>query len=265
MKKKIALIQMQAVLADVETNYRHAEELMEQAMEGNPDILVLPETWNTGFYISRKLKSIADEGGKRTETFLSSFAKKHHVNVAGGSAAVLYGNDVYNRSFVFDREGRNIAEYDKVHGFSYAHEPMYFKGGDHAVSFALDDISCSMVICYDIRFPELVRRSVLEGKTDLFFVPAAWPKARLFHWTLLGQARAVENQVYLCAVNQGGISGRTEYAGNSVLLDPWGNDVCHLGTEEGIAFGEIDTDILQQIRDTIHVFRDRRPEIDVVR
>ena len=106
MKKKIALIQMQAVLADVETNYRHAEELMEQAMEGNPDILVLPETWNTGFYISRKLKSIADEGGKRTETFLSSFAKKHHVNVVGGSAAVLCGDDVYNRSFIFDREGR---------------------------------------------------------------------------------------------------------------------------------------------------------------
>lgn len=168
MKKKIALIQMQAVLADVETNYRHAEELMEQAMEGNPDILVLPETWNTGFYISRKLKSIADEGGKRTETFLSSFTKKHHVNVVGGSAAVLCGDDVYNRSFVFDREGRKIAEYDKVHGFSYAYEPMYFKGGDHAVSFALDDISCSMVICYDIRFPELVRRSVLEGKADLF-------------------------------------------------------------------------------------------------
>ena len=239
MKKKIALIQMQAVLADVETNYRHAEELMEKAVEGNPDILVLPETWNTGFYISRKLKSIADEDGKRTETFLSSFAKKHHVNVVGGSAAVLYGDDVYNRSFVFDREGRKIAEYDKVHGFSYAHEPMYFKGGDHAVSFTLDDISCSMVICYDIRFPELVRR--------------------------LGQARAVENQVYLCAVNQGEISGRTEYAGNSVLLDPWGNDVCRLGTEEGIAFGEIDTDILQQIRDTIHVFWDRRPEIDVVR
>lgn len=90
------------------------------------------------------------------------------MNVVGGSAAVLCGDDVYNRSFVFDREGRKIAEYDKVHGFSYAYEPMYFKGGDHAVSFALDDISCSMVICYDIRFPELVRRSVLEGTADLF-------------------------------------------------------------------------------------------------
>ena len=74
MKKKIALIQMQAVLADVETNYRHAEELMEKGVEGKPDILVLPETWNTGVYIFRQLKSIADEGGKRTETFLSSFS-----------------------------------------------------------------------------------------------------------------------------------------------------------------------------------------------
>ena len=64
---------MQAVLADVETNYRHAEELMEQAMEGNPDILVLPETWNTGFYISRKLKSIADEveSGRKRSCLLS--------------------------------------------------------------------------------------------------------------------------------------------------------------------------------------------------
>lgn len=190
MKKKIALIQMQAVLADVETNYRHAEELMEQAMEGNPDILVLPETWNTGFYISRKLKSIADEGGKRTETFLSSFAKKHHVNVVGGSAAVLCGDDVYNRSFVFDREGRKIAEYDKVHGFSYAHEPMYFKGGDHAVSFALDDISCSMVICYDIRFPELVRRSVLEGKTDLFFCPCRLAEGASFPLDAFGTGKS---------------------------------------------------------------------------
>ena len=68
MKKKIALIQMQAVLADVETNYRHAEELMEQAMEGNPDILVLPETWNTGFYISRKLKV---ESGRKRSCLLS--------------------------------------------------------------------------------------------------------------------------------------------------------------------------------------------------
>ena len=187
------------------------------------------------------------------------------MNVVGGSAAVLCGDDVYNRSFVFDREGRKIAEYDKVHGFSYAHEPMYFKGGDHAVSFALDDISCSMVICYDIRFPELVRRSVLEGKTDLFFVPAAWPKARLFHWTLLGQARAVENQVLPVCRQPGRNFRENGVRGKLGASRSLGNDVCRLGTEEGIAFGEIDTDILQQIRDTIHVFRDRRPEIDVVR
>ena len=70
-----------------------------------------------------------------------------------------------------------------------------------------------------------MRRSVLEGKADLFFIPAAWPKARLFHWTLLGQARAVENQIYLCFVFLGEITRGTENAGNSELLDPRGNGV----------------------------------------
>ncbi len=265
MKKKIALIQMQAALAEPESNFTHAEELMEKAMEAGPDILVLPETWNTGFYISHKLKPLADVNGERTIRLCSSFARKHHVNIVAGSSAVLVGEDVYNRSFIFDREGNIVDSYDKIHGFSYAHEPVFFKGGDHLVSFHLDGLSCSMVLCYDVRFPELVRRSVLESHADLFFIPAAWPEARLFHWTLLNQARAVENQVYLCAVNQGGLSGKTQYAGNSALLDPWGNDICRLGREEGIAFGEIDTDVMEEIRNTINVFRDRRPEIDIVR
>ena len=226
---------------------------------------MLPETWNTGFYISHKLKDLADKEGERTKEFCSGFSKKHRVNLVAGSAAVLIGDDVYNRSYIFDRNGENIAEYDKVHGFSFAKEPIFFKGGNHTVHFKLDEISCSMVLCYDIRFPELIRRSVLEGETDLFFIPAAWPEARVFHWNILTRARAVENQMYLCAVNQGGISGKAQYAGNSLLLDPWGNDVCTLGSEEGIAVGEIDTEVISQIRETIHVFKDRRPELDVVK
>lgn len=198
---------MQAVLADVETNYRHAEELMEQAMEGNPDILVLPETWNTGFYISRKLKSVADEGGKRTETFLSSFIKKHHVNVVGGSAAVLCGDDVYNRSFVFDREGRKIAEYDKVHGF-----PMLMSRC----------ISKAVIMRFPLRwmtFPapwSFVMISVSGTcppfcpgrKADLFFVPTRLAEGASFPLDAFGTGKSGgEPDTYLCAVNQGGISG----------------------------------------------------------
>lgn len=120
------------------------------------------------------------------------------MNVVGGSAAVLCGDDVYNRSFVFDREGRKIAEYDKVHGFSYAHEPMYFKGGDHAVSFTLDDISCSMVICYDIRFPELVRRSVLEGKR-IYFLSLPPGRRRVFSIGRFWDRQERWKTRYICA------------------------------------------------------------------
>ena len=265
MKKKIALIQMQVKLADPDFNYSRAEKLLEKAMEKRPDIIVLPETWNTGFYMSRKLKEIADEEGKQTRKFCADFAKENHVNIVAGSATVRQGDSVYNRAYVFDREGKEIGKYDKMHGFSFAKEPLFFEQGNRTVHFHLDGLSCSMAICYDIRFPEWIRRQVLAGETDLFFVPAAWPEKRLFHWTLLNQARAVENQMYLCAVNQGGVSGGTQYAGNSVLLDPWGEDVCRLGTEEEIAVGEIDTEVIQKIRNTIYVFKDRRPEFDVVK
>lgn len=142
------------------------------------------------------------------------------MNVAGGSAAVLCGDDVYNRSFVFDREGRKIAEYDKVHGFSYAHEPMYFKGGDHAVSFALDDISCSMVICYDIRFPELVRRSVLEGKR-IYFCPCRLAEGASFPLDAFGTGKSGGEPDLSVRRQPRRNFRRTEYAGNSVLLDPW--------------------------------------------
>ena len=261
---KIALVQMDVAHGQPVENKKHVKEMLERALVANPDVIVLPEMWNTGYALD-ELDGLADKEGLESQEFLSQFAREHAVAILGGSVAIERDGKFYNTTYVYNKSGNLINIYSKVHLFGLMAEDRYMSAGAAESIFELDGVIAASVICYDIRFPELVRRSVLEGKADLFFIPAAWPKARLFHWTLLGQARAVENQIYLCAVNQGGISGGTEYAGNSVLLDPWGNDVCRLGTEEGIAFGDIDTDILQQIRDTIHVFRDRRPEIDVVK
>ena len=143
MKKKIALIQMQVKLADPDFNYSRAEKLMEKAMENRPDIIVLPETWNTGFYISRKLKEIADEEGKRTRKFCSDFAKENHVNIVAGSVAVRQGDSVYNRAYIFDREGKEIGEYDKMHGFSFAKSEQNFLvlfPSSSAISFSFREI-----------------------------------------------------------------------------------------------------------------------------
>lgn len=262
MKKKISLIQMDVRLGEPEANFAHAEALMEEALADGPDILVLPETVNVGFFPTpaEKLAALADEEGWRTKEVFGNFAKVHGVHIVAGSSAVKEDGRIYNRAYVFGRDGALLASYDKIHGFSPSGEPDYFTGGDHTVHFALDGISCSMAVCYDVRFPELIRTETLAG-VDLFFLPAAWPIARKEHWVTLAKARAIENQMYLCAVNECGLAGSTKNAGHSLLLSPWGEELLHLGEEEEIKTGTIDTNVIAGIRESINVFRDRRPEL----
>ena len=259
MKKKISLIQMQVAMGNPEANYAHAEALVKEAAKDEPDIIVLPETINTGFF-PEDLEEKADKDGRETKALFSGLAKELGVNIIAGSVAVLEEGRVYNRGYVFDREGNCISAYDKIHGFSPMGETKRFTGGSHTVHFELDGIPASMVICYDIRFPELIRTAALEG-IDLLFVPAAWPLVRKEHWIILNKARAIENQMYLCAVNECGKSGNTVFGGHSLLLSPWGEELCHLGEEEAVQTGTIDLDVIKDIRESINVFRDRRPEL----
>jgi omega-amidase len=260
MKKRLALIQAHIAMGDPETNYAHILALMEKTMQRDTDIIVLPELWNTGFFPANTAE-LADREGERTIREIGRFARECQVNVVAGSTAVTEGHSLYNRSYVFDRKGNVVACYDKVHLFSPSGEEKVFTGGDHFVHFYLDDIPCSMGICYDIRFPYFIRQEVLQG-TDLFFVPAAWPQIRNAHWKILNRARAIENQVYLCAVNQCGQSGPTLFGGESLLLDPLGESILHLEEEEEIAYGRMDTDVLDKVRKYIPVFKDRRKGFD---
>ena len=163
MKKRLTLIQMDVHVNDVEYNYNRVQELLSQSLSENPDIIVLPETWNTGFYPSTDLINIADTNGDRTKALLSAFTKEHNINIVGGSVAVAKDNLVFNTSYVYNRSGELVGEYSKMHGFSPAKEDKYFASGTHTTHFELDGIPCSTVICYDIRFPELVRMAALPG------------------------------------------------------------------------------------------------------
>lgn len=264
MKKKIALIQMEVALAAPETNFNHMEKLMEEAVKEKPDILVMPETWNTGFYISHKLQEVADENGSRTFALCSRFAKEWGVNIVAGSTAVKMGEQIYNRATIFNRRGEWVGMYDKAHGFSLAHESSFFTPGNHTTAFTLDDIPCSMAICYDLRFPEWIRREILEAPVDLFFLPAAWPKVRHGQWDILCRARAVENQMYFCAVNQGGGTGKGEYGGHSLLVNPLGETIVQGGDKEEILYGDIDLDFLAKVRERLDSLADRRRELDTL-
>ena len=101
MKKRLTIIQMDVHVNDVEYNYTRVQELLSQSLSEHPDIIVLPETWNTGFYPSKELINIADRNGERTQSLLSTFAKEHNVNIVGGSVAVAKNDVVFNTSYAY--------------------------------------------------------------------------------------------------------------------------------------------------------------------
>ncbi len=256
----IAMIQMQVLLGQVEENYKKAEHLMLKAVKEGAKVLVLPEMWNTGFFPKDNLSAFVDVEGHRTQAFLSSFAKEHGVYIVGGSVSISRGDKHYNTTYIVDANGEVISSYDKVHTFSFAGEEQYFASGDHTHRFEIEGICCSSSICYDLRFPELFRKETVQG-VDIWFLPAEWPDVRLVHWRTLLRARAIENQMFVCAVNACGPMGAVRNGGHSTCIDPWGEVFEELGFEEEVRIVSIDMEGIREIRERMNVFRDRREDV----
>ena len=96
---------------------------------------------------------------------------------------------------------------------------------------------------------------------DVLFVVSQWPKERISHLRSLTTARAIENQMFVVCCNSCGTAGETVYGGNSAIIDPWGQTIAVAGEKEEILTGACDRGALTEIRGTIPVFRDRRPEL----
>ena len=257
---KISCLQMDMRLGDEAYNYAHAVELVREAVRRDgADTVVLPETWNTG-YFPEDLSAHADRNGERTKAVFSPLAKELNIHIVCGSVANRRDDGFYNTAYVFDRTGSCIAEYDKTHLFTPSGEHEAFQCGWHTCRFELDGRRCGLIICYDIRFPELTRTMALEGM-DLLFVVAQWPEKRTMHLETLARARAIENQMFLALCNSVGTAGETRCGGHSAVIDPWGEYLAHAGAAEETITAEADFSAIEGIRSSINVFRDRRPEL----
>lgn len=257
---KVTCLQMNMAFACPQENFLRAEKLVSKAMEEKPDVLVLPETWNTGFFPKETLPSLCDKDGAQVKAVFSALAKKYRVNIVAGSVSNIRKDKVYNTALVFDRSGDCIASYDKTHLFTPMGEDAYFTPGDHLCRFSLDGVQCAVVICYDVRFPELTRALALPG-LDILFVVSQWPKARIPHLRSLTTARAIENQMFVVCCNSCGTAGETVYGGYSAIIDPWGTTLALAGEQEQMLSAECDLSVIQDIRKSINVFTDRRPEL----
>ncbi|CAM4037446.1 hydrolase [Bacillus manliponensis] len=256
---KVACIQMDIAFGDVNKNIEHAEKKIKEAMIAKPDVIVLPELWTTGYDLKR-LSEIADQDGQSSKRYLSRWAKTFRVNIVGGSVAKQTNEGVTNTMYTYNREGEQLAEYSKAHLFQLMDEHKYLIAGNETGHIDLEGIPCAGVICYDIRFPEWMRVHTTSG-AKILFVVAEWPLVRVKHWRLLLQARAVENQCYVVACNRSGSDPNNVFAGNSLIIDPWGDIVSEATEEETILLGTIDVQKVGEVRKGIPIFMDCRSEL----
>ena len=260
MNLRVSCLQMNMRLGLPDENFSHATDLIHAAMVAKPDVLVLPETWNTGFFPRENLSHLSDRDGELTTARIGALAEQHQVNIVAGSVSNVRNGKVFNTAMVFDRSGACVASYDKTHLFSPMGENGAYTPGDHLCTFSLDSIRCGVIICYDIRFPELVRSLALQG-IDVLFVVSQWPKERISHLRSLTTARAIENQMFVVCCNSCGTAGETVYGGNSAVIGPSGESIAFAGETEIIVSTSLDMQNLGKIRGSIPVFRDRRPDL----
>ncbi len=254
---KMVLVQADIKKGEPEKNRERIFQMMEEAMKLSPQVLVLPELWNTGYAVQPRLT--ADVQGEPVISSLSVFARKHNVNIVGGSVADVTGSKLYNRAYIISRQGKVVGSYSKIHLFSLNGEHEHFSPGEELSFFQLEDIRCGIMICYDLRFPELCRTLSLGG-AQIVFVCAQWPRSRIHAWRALVSARAAENQIFLVAVNRGGREGGRSFGG-SMAAEPGGNVIAEAGKEEMLLSVEIHPGKVKEVRKEIDYLKDRKPEI----
>ena len=264
---RIASVQL-AKQPTKEETYAHIRALVGAIPDGAADLVMLPEMWN-GPYDARLFPTFAEPDGGPSWGFLSALAKETRVYLCGGSIAEREGERVYNTSYVFDPEGRQIAKHRKMHLFDIDvtggqrfFESDTLTAGNSVTVFDTPFCRIGLCICYDFRFPELARLTVDAG-AKVLLVPAAFNMTTgPAHWELLFRSRAVDNQVYTVGVAPARDPDASYRSwGHSIVCSPWGDVLMQADETETVRITALDLDRLEQVRKELPVLKQRRTDV----
>lgn len=259
---KLAALQMNSV-SDVAANIAQATRLVERAAgDEGADWLCLPEHWNWAG--GGTVEKLAHADALRGEAYraMQALAARHKIWLHAGSILEkVTGEDkVWNVTYAFDRQGREVARYAKIHlfditapdGMVYA-ESATVKPGREVVTYDCEGITVGCAICYDLRFPELFQALRNRG-AELIALPSSFTlQTGKDHWEVLIRARAIETQCYMAAPGQHGsfigAKGETRHTyGHSLIADPWGHVIAKASDGSGVATAWLDKGFLEKCR-----------------
>ncbi|MDE3015451.1 MAG: carbon-nitrogen hydrolase family protein [Pseudomonadota bacterium] len=255
---KVALVQLTST-ADMAENIAGIEAFVAKAAGQGAELVALPEN---AFYMRAEGEAPAPRYTQEEHPGVvasAKMARQRGIWLLAGSVAVIgksVDHKTYNRSLLFNPEGRIAAQYDKIHlfdvdvgdGQAYK-ESAKMLPGEKAVVAELPWCRLGMTICYDLRFPQLYRALAKAG-AQILAVPSAFTQTTgEAHWHVLLRARAIENACFVIAPAQTGThpGGRKTY-GHSLVVDPWGKVLADGGTEEGVILAEVDLDEVGRVR-----------------
>ncbi|MBL4821289.1 MAG: carbon-nitrogen hydrolase family protein [Gammaproteobacteria bacterium] len=281
MRNRIAAVQMVST-ADVQGNLQAAARLIANAAEQGAALVLLPENFAVldGGPL-RQFGEIQGDNDAPLQRFLAQQSSLHGITLIGGTIPLisrpsgngedqqnlLQGRRVRPSCLVYSAEGNVVSRYDKIHLFDVVvddgqaeyFESGSFVAGDEVVTFDSPLGRLGLTVCYDLRFPELYRK-LTEAGAEILTVPSAFTRTTgAAHWETLLRARAIENQCYVLAANQGGVHNeKRETYGHSMIIDPWGTVLDSVPVGEGVAVAEVDRDFLARIRRNMPIDTHRR-------
>jgi len=278
---KLALIQM-AAQTDKEASLQLAESYIRKAAAEGADLAVLPEMFCCP-YSTENFPVYAEKEDGKCRARMAAAARENGIFLVAGSMPELDSEGhVYNTSYVFDREGKQLARHRKVHlfdinieGGQYFRESDTLSAGDQITTFEIETteknrdsristpLRCGLMICYDIRFPEFAMKMAQQG-VSLIIVPAAFNMTTgPAHWELLFRARALDDQVFTAGCSQARNTEAGGYIsyGHSIIVSPWGEVLAQMDEKEGMIVQEIDLSAPEKIREQLPVLRQRRTDL----
>ena len=245
-KITVSGIQMDITPKDADTNLKRALDMIDQATLKNSQIVCLPELFTTGFYYEY-IKKCATKIPNTVTDALCEKAMSSKIYIIAGSIPEKVGKKIYNTSAFIGRDGKIIGKYRKVHLFPLMGEDKNFCSGTDIRIFETDFGPMGVVICYDLRFPDIFRKIALMG-AKVIFVPSEFPNPKIDHWKTLLKARAIENQLYVFGVNTIGRDESSTFFGNSMVCDPLGVVMAESDDKADIITVDIDLSKIDYVR-----------------